>query len=100
MLGSSSETNGMLWWRAAYPWAELPEVEEGRGKLETQSDSEYDSDPDIKESIIAWIEKQFSLEDPLDCTLWWHLCNCSLFPAKASDWKGFLQPFVAKKIKQ
>ena len=65
------------------PGLNYQRLEEGRGKLETQSDSEYDSDPDINESMVAWMKN--SLEDPLDC-------NCSLFPAKTSDWMFFLKP--------
>ena len=38
------------------PGLNYQRLEEGWGKLETQSDSEYDSDPDIKESIIAWMK--------------------------------------------
>ena len=53
------------------PGLNYQRLEEDWGKLETQSDtSEYDSDPDMNESIKAWMKKS---EDSLD----WHYCNLS-----------------------
>ena len=46
------------------PGLNYQRLEEDWGKLETQSDtSEYDSDPDMNESIKAWMKKS---EDSLD----------------------------------
>ena len=44
-------------------------VEEVYGRLETQSDSEYDSDPAMNESIKAWMKKKFSDNDDSDDVL-------------------------------
>ena len=52
------------------PGVDYRRVEEDWGKLETQSESEYDSDPAINESIKAWMKKTHSDDDDSDddCT--------------------------------
>ena len=48
------------------PGLNYSRVEEDYGRIEPQSDSEYDSDPAMNESIKAWMKKKFSDNDDSD----------------------------------